>query len=141
MAHRKVSTVIFYTDDGRILLQDREGIAKFGEEYDFFGGGIDTGENPLDAIKRELKEEMDYEPLDLKFFKMFDFKIDAYNSRTEYVFIAKAPDFDKVTVLEGKAAKLFTIQEALKLKLFPYDDIIINDFAKSGIVSKKSTTT
>ena len=40
MPHRNVSIVIFYTGDGKLLLQDRKGIAKFGEDYDFFGGGI-----------------------------------------------------------------------------------------------------
>ncbi|MBS3110439.1 NUDIX domain-containing protein [Candidatus Woesearchaeota archaeon] len=131
MPHRNVSIVIFYTGDGKLLLQDRKGIAKFGEDYDFFGGGIEEGEGPRQAILRELKEELDYVPHDLKFFKRFEFKIDANDSRTEYVFMSKSPKMGSIKVLEGKAAKLFTVQEALKLKLFPHDEDIIREFARA----------
>ena len=40
--------------------------------------------------------------------KRFEFKIDANDSRTEYVFMSKSPKMGSIKVLEGKAAKLFT---------------------------------
>ena len=47
------------TDDGRVLLQLRDdipGIIKPGM-WCFFGGGIETGEDPHDAVAREFEEE------------------------------------------------------------------------------------
>jgi 8-oxo-dGTP diphosphatase len=128
--HRNVCTVIFYTDDGKLLLQDREGIAKFGEEYDFFGGGIEEDETPEEALARELKEEIDYVCANLKLYKVYEFKIDEHNSRTEYTFFAKAPRLEEIKVLEGKKAVFMTLKEALSYKLFPHDDVIIKEFGK-----------
>ncbi|NQV08518.1 NUDIX hydrolase [Candidatus Woesearchaeota archaeon] len=130
MPHRNVSEVILYTDDGKLLLQDREGIAKFGEKYALFGGGIEDGETPREAMERELKEELNYEFEDLEEYKVLEFRIDENNTRTYHIFQAKAPELDKIEVLEGKEAKFFTFEEALKQNLFPGDHLIIREFGK-----------
>ena len=59
MKQRNLSTIIFFEHDGRILLQDRRSITKFGEEWGPFGGSIETGETPDQAIRREVKEELE----------------------------------------------------------------------------------
>ncbi|MFH1073369.1 MAG: NUDIX domain-containing protein [Nanoarchaeota archaeon] len=132
MGHRNVSVAIIYTEDGKLLFQDRDGIAKFGEKYDFFGGGIEEGETPKDAILRELKEELDFDFSDVKTFKTYEYTIDEKNSRTFNVFIIKVPTLDKIKVLEGKGAKTFTYKEALKQKLFPGDQVILKEFGKEN---------
>jgi hypothetical protein len=40
MKIRKVALIIFYDDKKRILLQDRRGISRLGEEWGYFGGGF-----------------------------------------------------------------------------------------------------
>jgi ADP-ribose pyrophosphatase YjhB (NUDIX family) len=52
-------------DDGRLLLARRAG-APFEGDWDLPGGFLEEGEHPLDAVRRELKEEagVEIEPLD-----------------------------------------------------------------------------
>ena len=49
MAGRKVALIVFYDKENKILLQDRRKISKRGEEWGFFGGGIEEGETPKQA--------------------------------------------------------------------------------------------
>lgn len=52
-------------DEGRLLLARRAG-RPFEGEWDFPGGFLDEAEHPLDAVRRELKEEagVEIEPLE-----------------------------------------------------------------------------
>ena len=46
MFKRRVAVIIFYDEKKRILLQDRRGISKFGEEWAIFGGSAEEDETP-----------------------------------------------------------------------------------------------
>ncbi|TRZ54730.1 NUDIX hydrolase [archaeon] len=134
MKTRKVSVIIFYDDKKRILLQDRRGISKLGEEWGFFGGKIEQGETPEQAVIRETKEELNF---DLKEYKY----VGEYSYELEESLRKKFHDFDFDTVLckvfvaplknnlpkfklkEGKNMKLFSLDEAEKLKMVSESDI------------------
>ncbi len=109
----------FYDSKGRILLQDRRGIAKVGEEWGFFGGGIETGETPVQALLREIQEEL-------------NFKLTEYELLTTYrVFLPGDEQYNKIWLFigplgdnlqnmkqsEGRGMKLFTTDEARTLKM------------------------
>jgi 8-oxo-dGTP diphosphatase len=57
--------------DRQFLLQLRDNIPTivYPGHWAFFGGHIEPGENPAEAIWRELKEEINYTPPWLKLFK------------------------------------------------------------------------
>ena len=85
MKKRKVSVILFHDNKGNVLLQDRENYSKCGEEFAFFGGGIKEGENPEQALRRELKEELEFEIQNFSlfkhsigFFKEIDFEIERF---------------------------------------------------------------
>jgi 8-oxo-dGTP pyrophosphatase MutT (NUDIX family) len=61
MEERRLALMVFYDEKGRVLLQDRRDMSKYGEEWGYFGGGIDGEESPEDAIKREILEELEFE--------------------------------------------------------------------------------
>lgn len=115
-----VASIIFYTPDGRILLQERKGISRFDEEWAFFGGGIEEGESPEQAIIREVHEELNY---DLKGHHYLTHQTVVSNGPRKGVivhyFIARVHDLSRFTLKEGSAMKLFTIAEARKLNLIP----------------------
>ena len=61
MAVRDVSVFILYNSTGHILLQHRTDDAfRLPGYWAFFGGGIEQGENPTEALKREIQEELSY---------------------------------------------------------------------------------
>lgn len=61
MAVPDVSLLILYTSSGRLLLQHRTPDAFTLPNYwAFFGGGIEAGETPADALEREALEELSY---------------------------------------------------------------------------------
>ena len=62
MAIRNVSVLIFYTSMGHILLQHRTNDAtRLPNFWAFFGGGIEEGESPKEALEREMREELSYQ--------------------------------------------------------------------------------
>ncbi|MFH1173729.1 MAG: NUDIX domain-containing protein [archaeon] len=60
MSKYNMSILCFYDKEGKILLQGRKNISKWGAEWGFFGGKIEEGETPEQAIVREICEELSY---------------------------------------------------------------------------------
>ena len=125
METRKVALIVFYDGSKRILLQDRNGIAKHGEGWGFFGGGIEKGETPKEAVVRETKEELS---IDLKNYKFIG-RVKGVLA-DKYIFISKLGDISKLKQNEGRAMKLFTIKKARKLKMGPEDSHALDLFEK-----------
>ena len=121
MFKRRVAVIIFYDEKKRILLQDRRGISKFGEEWGFFGGGIEKNETPEESVIREVKEELDYQLDNYSFLKEVHYVTPEFNI-TLYAFIAPLKDkLKKFNQKEGNGMKLYSIEQAKKLKMVPTD--------------------
>jgi len=108
------SVITFYDRQKRILLQDRHGISKIGEEWGFFGGGIETGEIPEQALKREIKEELNFELHDFEF--LINYQVFLPNQMYNEIWMFIGPlDNQKIEQKEGRAMKWFTVGEARQL--------------------------
>ncbi len=126
MFKRRVAVIIFYDEKKRILLQDRREISKRGEEWGFFGGGIKKDETPEEALVREIKEELDYQLDNYYFLKEVHYVTPKFNI-TLYAFIAPLKDkLKKFNQKEGKKMKLYTLDQAKKLKMVPTDYPILD---------------
>jgi len=124
---RRVAIIIFYDKDKRILLQDRKGISKRGEEWGYFGGGIEEGETPEQALVREIKEELDFDLKDYEFIGVFTNQPDDYKIIERHTFIAPLGDnLKKFRQIEGENMKLFTLEEARKAKSIKGDDLVLD---------------
>ncbi len=123
MKLHRVSLIIFYDSAKRILLQDRRGISKTGEEWGYFGGHIEKGETPENALLRETKEELGFDltGYNYAFLGRFtdstkDFTID------RHVYIAPMPPRAQLKLAEGRKMRLFTLEQALGLKMVSEGD-------------------
>jgi 8-oxo-dGTP pyrophosphatase MutT (NUDIX family) len=134
MKKSRVSIILFYDDEGNVILQDREKISKHGESYGFFGGHSEGDETKEETMERELSEELNLFLKDLeefRFFKHFHLKI--YELGVEIdrdVFLAKMPKkIENLKVDEGKIA-VMKFKDSFKLKMVPGDVDILKEIYK-----------
>ena len=129
----KGAGVILIASNGTILLQYRDKDSKWNQDsWSEFGGQIEEGETPEEAVKRELKEELGIELVDLKFFKKYKLqrKKGIYE---QFVFTASfnyALEKLKKQQKEGKDLALFSYKEIKNLKMADYTKKILEDFFK-----------
>lgn len=122
------AAAIIVTPDRRYLLQHRD--AKPGiwlpDSWGLFGGAIEEGETPGEALRRELSEELGFVPAEIRYFTQiaWDFERWDLGVKLRYTFeVAIAADQVKHLILhEGQAMRLFTADEVLREpRLTPYD--------------------
>lgn len=132
MKEHKVSVIIFYDDKNRILLQNRTEMSKHGEEWGFFGGHIEKNETPEDAVTRETKEELDFE-LENHNFLGFDKKQVNEELSVEYhsFIVPLEHNLSKFRQLECSGMKLFSLDQAKKLKMVSGDELVLKRLEKA----------
>lgn len=122
MKNRSAALIVFEDRRGRFLLQDRRDMSKLGEEWGFFGGGIEPGETPQAAVERECMEELGYRLTDYRCIGVASGETNEWE-KTNWVYVADLPPAKELVQKEGRGMALFTISEARKLKMQgPWDD-------------------
>jgi 8-oxo-dGTP pyrophosphatase MutT (NUDIX family) len=112
---------ILVTADGRYLLQHRDDIPHiwYPGAWALFGGGIDPGESEHDALVRELREEIGFEPRAATVFTRFRFDFQFAGAgtclRTFYEVPITEADVATMHLSEGQAMRLVPGDEALRL--------------------------
>jgi len=114
MHTQELAALILYDDQHRMLLQHRTDDAPtFPGHWSFFGGGIEPGETPEQAVTREAMEELAYDPQSPRLWTT-----NAFNDRgrafTQYVFIERYDGSDLV-LGEGQAMGWFLASETKTL--------------------------
>ncbi len=115
-------------EDGSYLLQhrdDKPGIW-YPDHWGCFGGSIDPGEGPLEALHRELYEELELEFEEALFFTRFDFDLTALGAgchyRNYYVVGIDAARVSRLVLHEGQAVGAFPGETVCRdLRVTPYD--------------------
>ncbi len=134
---RKASTVIFYDDHGNVAFQDREGHSKTGGRYGWWGGGAELDESLEETIRRELNEELDFTPSDIRFWRSYAFWEYDEVRKEEWIhhvsmFISPiTPELLGCKPKEGKGVVVMPIEQALQEKgFFPEDRRVLRWFQK-----------
>lgn len=117
MRKRRVSVIFLYDKDKRILMQHRDDDCDILPGYwGMFGGGIEEGETPEQALRRELAEEIEYR-LDRP---EFIFQKTYVQDGIEFELHSFAERYDPSQPIiqhEGQGHGWFTIDEAMRLKI------------------------
>jgi|GEM_PF-714105 len=118
-----VALIAFVDGDERILLNRRADAES--EMWEFIGGGIEPGETALQAIIREVSEEIGYnlneDSDDLQFMESFDFENEKIIAQV-HIFKATYPGLDNFSDSDETRVEdlhLFAASEALELVLLP----------------------
>lgn len=114
--------------DGSYLMQlrdDKPGIF-FPGHWGLFGGAIDPGETPEEAMYRELEEEINFRPKEIRYFTRVDMDFspigDCLRFRLFYEVFLTAEESQGLTLGEGSKMQAFSAPELLINQLVtPYD--------------------
>jgi len=125
----KTCGLILENNDGKILLQlrDNKPSIPYPNCWGTFGGHIEEGETPEEAIKREIKEELNYDLIDFEFCNIYFFK-------NYVIYIFKKTDkkikISDLKILEGQKGEFLTLEEIKKKNCSFNDKKIIEDYFK-----------
>jgi 8-oxo-dGTP diphosphatase len=127
---RDVAVILLYDKENKILFQHRdEEMERLPGYWAFFGGGIDKGETPEQAVKRETLEELNYKLKDPQLVITQEFK-GLNHEGTKYVFVEKYDPSKKLELNEGKDMAWLFCKEFLKRKIVDHDKEIIEVIRK-----------
>ncbi|MCU0473243.1 MAG: NUDIX domain-containing protein [Bacteroidales bacterium] len=133
---KKIAEIIFENDNGEILLylRDNKPGIPFPLHWDLFGGHLEEGETPEEALVREIKEELNYDLKDYKFFKKYVCtEGDAYPN-IKYIYYGKFNlPVDEITLLEGEYPRYFSRKEIPDVKFANIlKDVVLDFLRESG---------
>jgi 8-oxo-dGTP pyrophosphatase MutT (NUDIX family) len=119
---------LIVVDNERFLLQHRDrmdGIL-YPEHWGCFGGALDEGETPEQALRRELAEELDLAVDHATYFTAVDYDFrfcgKGMSKRAYFVVPISAEQRARLTLGEGQGMADFTAAEVMALdRLMPFD--------------------
>ncbi len=123
---------ILKTKDGKFLFQERDGDTKiYPNMVGLFGGAVEKGETGLDAIKRELKEELNLDLNDCQ-INFIGNTSSLQKGKLHSVFYVTGIEKKFLELNEGKSILEFTLENFLKNKnITPFAKNAINCFKTS----------
>jgi len=120
---RHVVSAILWTEDGRVLLQQRDDRPdlRYPGCWTLFGGQVEAGETPDEAIARELIEELELDAQPLTPFEQYVCPARSTPGvvvTTNHVYSgALSRSFELLTLHEGQAMALVNRAQAAELNL------------------------
>ena len=92
--------------------------------FGIFGGHIEAGESPEMALFREILEELDYQPRNVRFFRKYE-----YMDCEQHIFIGEVDEnFEaEINVLEGEYGVFLSESQLKGEKVIEFDKVVFND--------------
>lgn len=107
--------VLIEREDGKLLFQLRDNNPNIKNRncWSLFGGGINDGEKPINAVIRELKEELG---LKVKKEQLRHLMTIPQITKKSYLFKLRLSKTKKLKLKEGTSFKYYTIPQLFKKK-------------------------
>jgi 8-oxo-dGTP pyrophosphatase MutT (NUDIX family) len=123
---------IITDENGRYLMQLRDDIPRifYPGHWGCFGGAVGPGESPLQALCRELAEELEMPAPTADEFVTFDFDLSKLGQklcyRTYYEFKLTGVEISRFVLHEGSEMRLFEANQLFDCaNVAPYDSFAI----------------
>ena len=123
----EVVAAVIFDEQGRIFATQR-GYGEWKDWWEFPGGKMESGETPQQALKREIREELDAEIEVGELLRTIDYDYPAFHL-TMHCFKCKLSG-SHVTHLEHEAAKWLKAKDLDSVKWLPADEEIINELKR-----------
>jgi len=143
---RFVADAIIVTDTGRYLMKRRDDLPwlVFPNQWSLFGGGIEPGETPEDALRREVEEELGFRAGAVEFFTEWRLTLPFPEPWAVHVYYYVVPvsetDVKKFTLLEGAEMALFRAEELGRLQnIIPVALAVVLLHARRGMLFRPPT--
>ena len=115
-----IAQIIFENEKGELLLylRDNKPGIPFPRHWDLIGGHVEEGETPEESLVREVKEELDIDLKEFRFFRKYECtEGDAYPN-VKYIYTGRINlPIEEITLLEGDHPAYFRKDEISDLKL------------------------
>lgn len=119
-------------EDGRYVMQLRDPKPEifYPDHWGCFGGAVDHGEDPRQALARELREELEFEIVSTRQFTRFDFDFGSLGRPSVYRIYFEVPvstlAYSRFVLHEGAQFRAFSGAEILQQsRVTPYDAFAI----------------
>ena len=118
---------ILVDEHGRYLLQLRDDLPQiwYPDHWGAFGGSVDPGEDELQALHRELYEELELKVTHARLFTRLEFDLRPQGLgkyfRSYYEIVVTANQIPLLILHEGSQMLWLAADAALNLRLVPYD--------------------
>ena len=123
---------ILVLEDGRYVMQLRDAIPNifYPNHWGCFGGAVSPGEEPLQALHRELQEELELDIGHASEFTRFDFDLNRLGQKKVFRIYYEVPvtlgAFSSMVLHEGTEIRAFRGMDILKQpRVTPYDAFAI----------------
>ncbi|MDZ4342607.1 MAG: NUDIX domain-containing protein [Candidatus Binatia bacterium] len=133
---QQVAQVILFDRDSRLLiyLRDNKPGIPFPNRWDFFGGHLEIGETPDQALVREVEEELGLALSTWEFFRTYVCtEGDAYPNVKDIYWSRIDQVADELTLREGQMLKSIELGERSQFQFANILGGILEDFIASGL--------
>jgi 8-oxo-dGTP diphosphatase len=131
----EIAQVLLFDRDDRLLIylrDDKAGIP-FPNRWDFFGGHLEPGETPEQALLREVKEELGIELMGWQFFRSYECLVGDVYPNTKYIYQARIDKtIDELTLHEGQRLASIKPDQCCDFKFANILATILEDFITAG---------
>ena len=132
VANLFIVSAVLYTVEGEYLMQlrdDKPGLP-LRNHWAFFGGEVDPGEAPEDAVIREVKEELTYSPHNCRWFHEAVYILPRHHRnvirKAYYLIRIKTEEVQSMVLCEGSDLRLMTVSKILGLdRVAPWDISVV----------------
>jgi 8-oxo-dGTP diphosphatase len=101
------ASFVIHDGNGNVLLQRRAaGARDENGNWDVGGGAIEFGESIDEAVRREIKEELCVDPVDMQFLTVYDAFRELNGTKTHWIAIMHAVRVDPTKVKIGEPDKI-----------------------------------
>ena len=120
-------------DENKILIAQRSNQKDHPLKWEFPGGKIKVNENPIDALKREIKEELSVDVKKYKF--LLDYEYDYQDIKKIHLYFYKIDEYiGKVRNIEHNQLLWIQYNDLEKLDFLDGDRMIIDHIQNLNIL-------